>query len=231
MIRRPPQAEADTQPWLTTFLDMITLLLTFFIMIYATTVPRGQDFEAMAQSLATRLNPDRVRDPGLAAQRNLPTLNQAAALSTDYLASLLRAQGAQDPVLSRMTLHRLPDRLVISLPADALFAPGVAEPTAGARRALFALGGVLANLPNRIEVQGHTDPTPVRGGRFADNWELSIARAIAVAAELRAVGVDRALTAQGMADTRFGEISAGYSETNRLAIGRRVDVVVHAARG
>ena len=45
-------------------------------------------------------------------------------------------------------------------------------------------------FPNDIIIEGHTDPTPVRGGAYRSNWELSIARAVGVVNFFTASGID-----------------------------------------
>jgi chemotaxis protein MotB len=53
------------------------------------------------------------------------------------------------------------------------------------RELLRELGGVLAGVPNRLTLEGHTDATPFPGGeRGYSNWELSADRANATRREL-----------------------------------------------
>jgi len=75
-------------------------------------------------------------------------------------------------------------------------------------------------------VVGHTDPRPVRGGAFASNWELSLARAANVAAVLENVGYKRAITVRGHASARYYDLPETMSNQERLDLSRRVDVVV-----
>jgi chemotaxis protein MotB len=70
------------------------------------------------------------------------------------------------------------------------------------RDLLRAIGEVLADVPNRITLEGHTDATPFPGGdRGYGNWELSADRANASRRELMAGGLreDRILRVLGMA--------------------------------
>jgi type VI secretion system protein ImpK len=76
-------------------------------------------------------------------------------------------------------------RTLITLLAPDMFRSGEARVTPG-REALFtAIGRALEEVPGRIMIIGHTDDVPVSSFRFADNTELSRARAIAVAALLK----------------------------------------------
>ena len=78
------------------------------------------------------------------------------------------------------------DRFVFS--SEVLFPPGgaVLSPAGQAEVAKVAgiLQGVVDDIPTEINwilrVDGHTDDVPITGGAFADNWELSQARALSV---------------------------------------------------
>lgn len=81
-------------------------------------------------------------------------------------------------------------RLVI--PSDTTFRSGEAEVNALTQNNLKELAQGLLPLDDLVEVEvtGHTDEQPTRvGGKWASNWELSAARAAAVAAILRNEGL------------------------------------------
>ena len=218
--------------WMVSFIDCLSLVLSFFILVYSMATPDVERFRQLADGLSHRLGTVGLRlqsapSPGVIA----PTAERSQALNLDYLASLLQAQLAREPSLARAVIQRLADRLVVALPSEVVFTSNQATLTETAERALFELGGVLARLDNRIDVQGHTDPTPITDGAFADNWQLSIGRAIAVRDVLRRSGYQRPLIAQGLADSRYGELSASLPEVRRLQLARRVDIVIYPAAG
>ncbi|MHA6324853.1 peptidoglycan -binding protein [Roseivivax sp. CAU 1753] len=79
------------------------------------------------------------------------------------------------------------DRFVFS--SEVLFAPGEAELSAAGRRGIATVAGILRDIADEIpesidwviRVDGHTDDIPILpGAKFADNWELSQARALSV---------------------------------------------------
>ncbi len=72
------------------------------------------------------------------------------------------------------------------------------------RELLREIGAVLAEVPNRLTLEGHTDAAPFVGGeRGYSNWELSADRANASRRELMAGGLpdDRMLRVQGLASS------------------------------
>ncbi len=70
--------------------------------------------------------------------------------------------------------------IAIEINASVLFASGQASLEPGSVKALRAVGGVLAQVPNDVQVEGFTDNTPINTVAFPSNWELSAARASSV---------------------------------------------------
>ena len=212
--------------WMVTFADLVSLLLTFFVMLFAMTQVEAEPWKSVVTTLSVRLSPLNDEDPAPAALLNISALSRERAINLDYLKAVLDEQISRDPILRKSIMTRYDDRLVISLPSDSLFASASATATEPARQALFVLGGVLRNIGNQVEVFGHTDPRPIHGGAFRSNWELSLGRAISVSNELRRAGYARQIVPYGHGPSRFADISAELSSDKRFALARRVDVVV-----
>ena len=122
-----------------------------------------------------------------------------------------------------LTVSTKNGKVYVSLQENLLFPSGSAVVNPKGRQALGTLAGVLnANTDINVLIEGHTDSVPIKG-RFADNWELSTARANAIVriltdsykvepTRVTASGrskydpVDTNLTAQGRAKNRRTEI-------------------------
>ncbi len=115
------------------------------------------------------------------------------------------------------------DRLVLRLPEAITFDQGQALIKPAMRRLLRRLARIMATSPHsRIVVTGHTDDRPISNRRFASNWELSAARAAAVARALMDQGNDpKRFTIRGLADQR--PRVPNTSERNRR-LNRRVEI-------
>ncbi len=215
------------QRWLITFTDLIALLLAFFVMLFAMSAVDPEPWENMTNSLMVRLNPDFSWD-SLAALTDLDADSTATetAADLDYLQAVIADKIRNVPMLSQALLTRRADRLIISLQADSLFAVGSASLAEDARTALYAMGDTLRHISNRVDINGHTDPNPVRGGQYASNWELSLHRALAVADALASAGYTREITAIGLAESRFDELADVLDRETRFRRARRVDVVI-----
>ena len=68
--------------------------------------------------------------------------------------------------------------LVISLPQAVLYSTGQDEISDSALPMISGIATVLLEIPNKVTLVGHADASPIRGGRFRNNWELSAARSL-----------------------------------------------------
>lgn len=230
-IEPRPASPPLSNGWMIVFTDLVALMLTFFVLLFSMSNVQIDRWEKMIDILSRTLNPSHARvETPVSTRYNIAALSRKRAINLDYLSAVLEEKVAQDPVLARSQIMRLEDRLLIVFPGDLLFAPGGAVLSGPARQALFVLGGVLRNIGNQIGVNGHTDPNPPQGGAYISNWELSLARAVAVANLLKRVGYTKGIMAYGYADSRFAELP-DLPGPERLSLGRRVDIVVFPTVG
>ena len=161
----------------------------------------------------------------LGQRLNVALANKVEELSqyrSEFFGELRRALGERDDV------RIVGDRFVFQ--SEVLFASGSAEIEPRGRDELEKLAAVLKEIIGRIpptlpwvlQVDGHTDRIPISTPRFPSNWELSTARAIAVAQYLVAQGIppDR-VAARGFAEYQPldpGETSAAYARNRRIEI-------------
>ncbi len=221
-----PEARGPSKAWIVTFTDLVSLMLTFFVMLFAMSNVKVDKWDSMIDALSQSLNASGATAVVVSsAEYNVATIVRRQAINLDYLASVLEKTVAEDEILAHSRIMRLEDRLVIALPGDLLFASARADLSEKARAAVFNLGGVLRNIGNQIGINGHTDPVLPTGGAYASNWELSMARAAAVANALRRSGYAEDIIAFGFADSRFSQLP-DLPTDQRHALGRRVDIVV-----
>ena len=234
-MRRSPIPEMDhteepehrnTKMWMLTFTDLVSLLLTFFVLLFSMSSVKIDEWDKVIDSLSQTLNPaiqETIKKP--TAQLNIGSLFKRSAVNLDYLTSVIEENLSQDPLLRDALIVKLEDRLVIALPGDLLFDPGQALINARAENAMFTLGAMFQNVGNTIGVTGHTDPSPPGDGPFSSNWELSIARASSVANAIRRGGYDEQIVALGYADSQYNRLP-NLSDDERRKLARRVDIIV-----
>ena len=150
----------------------------------------GRDKDAQISALGTRLN------AALAAR-----VEELQRYRSDFFGRLREVLG------NRTDVRIVGDRFVFQ--SEVLFPPASAELSERGQQQIKAIAQVLQDIAKRIpqdvnwllRVDGHADRTPIRSPRFASNWELSAARAIAVAQLLMAEG----LPPNRVAATAFGD--------------------------
>ncbi|MFC7551584.1 peptidoglycan -binding protein [Pseudoroseomonas wenyumeiae] len=151
----------------------------------------GRDKDAQITALGQRLN------AALAAR-----VEELQRYRSDFFGRL------RDVLGTRPEVRIVGDRFVFQ--SEVLFPVGSAELSASGRQQLRQLAAVLldvsarfpADLPWILRVDGHADRSPLSGsGRYASNWELSAARAIAVAQLL----IGEGLPANHVAAAAFGD--------------------------
>ncbi|MEQ9333354.1 OmpA family protein [Thalassobaculum sp.] len=232
--RRAGRKYGGGPSWLVTLVDLVSLMLAFFVMRFAMTTIDSPSFDATAASISVALGKTvtTVEESAPPQPLGVETERRGPGFRLSYLEPLLAAKLARDPVLRSARIERSGDRLVIGLPSDLLFETGQASLTPAAGMSVAELATALTTLPNRIEVLGHADPRPMAGGGpLGSNRALSLARADAVAVALVEAGLQRMPLAAGMGDSRFYAVEPTAPMDRRYALARRVEVVVLPERG
>ena len=201
-------------------------MLTFFVMLFSMSHIPSEKWDSVIALISTSVEPEESDVPRPTSELNVANISLVNALPTAYLNRIFTEKLARDEVLSDARVTELDGQVVISLPSDALFRAGRATLLPSADEAIFRLSGVLAQIGNRIDVQGHTDPEPPRAEGFESNWSLSLVRALNVANALEEAGYTGRLTALGLSDSQYKHLDPALSEAERFRLARRVDLVI-----
>jgi chemotaxis protein MotB len=207
----PASSRAGHDRWLLSYADLVTLLLAFFTVLYA------------SSTLESRRPPG----PESAGDTKVPVVApvRVVPMTTARIEERLRQELGTAILSGRIELTRDSRGLVISLPEQATFAIGSAEVTPAAADLIARAAAAVVDAPNSLRVEGHTDDVPIHTGRFASNWELSTARASAVIALL----IDRvAIPAARLSAAGYAEHHPRVPNTSpgNRARNRRIDLVV-----
>lgn len=117
-------------------------------------------------------------------------------------------------------------QMVVQLPSAVLFRSGKADLSKRGKKTLTGVAKILRSLPRRkFTVAGHTDNRPLgKGDDFANNWELSSARAVQVTRHLIGAGVaPRNLVAAGYG--QYAPIASNRTRRGRQ-LNRRIEIIL-----
>ncbi|MBE88922.1 MAG: chemotaxis protein MotB [Rhodospirillaceae bacterium] len=218
-------------PWLLSFADVTALLLTFFVLLFSMSTLQSEKWQGLISKHDSSKQPYKQLIPMPKAVNNLSNVELIPALPLGYLGEVLEEKLQADPVLARAIIHRLESAIVISLPSELLFAAGEIALTDAAKEALFLMGGIVTTIGNQIDIEGHSAPKENEDGIFDSAYILSLARAVAVANELARSGYAQNTNILGLGASRFNQIDQGLNEERRIALARRVDIVIHPYQG
>ncbi|WP_165771988.1 OmpA/MotB family protein [Niveispirillum lacus] len=239
---RAGEPAEESEEWVISYMDMVTVLMTVFLGMLAI---MGMDGRLAAPSAAERAAAAAVTE---ALQQDVPTQpvapmppvaqeGPAPAATTDAnrvmptLPAPVSLTPGNKQWLDRLAALGLPPDIDISaterkvtivVRERILFASGSATLQPAAMELLRKLSPSLSELPGSITVEGHSDDLAISTIRFPSNWELSAARAAAVVRALAGMGIPPVrLAALGLSDSR-----PLTSDPARRAENRRVEIVV-----
>jgi chemotaxis protein MotB len=205
--------------WLITYADMITLLLAFFIIMYATAEDNYAKLLAMGQSFknAFTLIPSDSSGGGEGLMPEYNSLIQALETIDTYLSDQIASGEVQVDLNERGLQVRTLD--------NALFALGSADISPNAVEILDTVADAIIDLPNHIVVEGHTDDKPINTARFPNNWYLSSARASSVITYLQS---QKGIDGNRLSGRGFGEFMpiADNNTAEGAALNRRIDIII-----
>ncbi len=228
--RRKNEEGEEIALWLITFTDVVALMLTFFVLLYAMSIVKEDEWAEMTGAVNQEFGQffSFSENSGTQDAIEIDKLDYAKALDLGYLESLIRDLIGKEEMLTDVTILKQRDRLIISMPSALLFDTASARISEEGKRALFSVGGALSRIRNGLEIVGNADPRLIESGEtpFNSNWELSLARAMAVAGVLRDVGYSRDMTVKGLSSARYDELPYDMDEMRRLDLARRVDIVI-----
>jgi len=170
--------QAGAPLWMVTFGDLMSLLLTFFVLLLSFSTINEEEFREAMSSLRGALG---VMPHYVTAIQVVPTQRPGRPIrrSIERLARRLRRQLQVTGRQQDVKLEYEQGGLKISLPNAILFDKGKALLRPEAGPILGDIASLLADVPNaRIDVRGHTDNDPLKDtSLYRDNYDLSFARA------------------------------------------------------
>ncbi len=167
--------------WMVTYGDLMTLLLTFFVLLLSFSTIHEEEFKKAMASLQGALGVLNKEEVLLQLIKPIyePPVQRRMQDAAIRLAKYIKVHGLEGKV--RVTqIER--GGIKVTLQSPVLFDTGKADLKPGAAPILTDVTGMLKEIPDRvIGVEGHTDNVPIHTEEFPSNLELSVARAVSVA--------------------------------------------------
>ena len=208
MRRRVEEEPENLDRWLISYADFITLMFTFFAALYALSSVDKAKMEQFSGSLNQTFN---VIEKPVAAIDNQKTI---------IIEDIKKVTGE----LKGVTVKNEPRGVVVTFSDSVLFASGSAELKPEIYTMLEKLSKLLAPLPGRVAIEGHTDNVPISSSKYSSNWELSTARAASMLHFFIEKGTDPAkYSVAGYAE--FRPLESNATEEGRQK-NRRVEIVI-----
>ena len=222
--------------WLVTWADVLTLLLAVFIVLYALSDTNVRKFTAFAQSLSSAFNTDIFSGTTsftvTSGQESAPDTGSSDAgvgfvgQQAQTVKAVVNDYAIREGLGNEVSVEQVPEGIAIRIRSTLLFEPGRARLADDSIGLLEKIADTIrADTQDQgIRVVGHTDNTPTSGALYADNFELSTARAMSVLRFLYSGGIaPERLSVEG--DGEYKPLYPNDTEEHRAA-NRRVDILV-----
>ncbi len=167
---------------MTTYGDMMTLLLCFFVLLVSMSTFEVEKMKAAAASLKGALSAlpfqERVRPSPIVPKRPVKGKEKRGkrARALAKLKKIVREHDLEKII----KVSETPDGIHLVIGDPALFDTGKAIIKPKIFPVLNGLVDVIKSGGNTVRVEGHTDNVPIKTPRYGNNWELSIARSLSV---------------------------------------------------
>jgi chemotaxis protein MotB len=255
VLEAPPEkkaAAAGSPAWMTTFADLMSLLMCFFVLLLSFSEMDLQKYKQVAGSMAQAFGVQReikgrespmgtsfvAREfaPGKPEPSPIKVLQQKSSHLLPHLDAgqdeqkrlkkilqSVKAGLAEEIRKGSVSIETEGNRVIIRIQEKSSFASGSAEVLGQFMPTLAKIARVLTDVPGEIVVAGHTDNIPISSGRFRSNWELSASRAVTV---LQAILANADIPAERLRVEGHGDIHplAPNDTPDGRALNRRVEI-------
>ncbi|MFL2100344.1 OmpA family protein [Desemzia sp. FAM 23991] len=222
--------------WMTTFSDLMTLLLTFFILLFSMSSVSDTKFDQASASMSlaftgqdgllpkeTTVVPD---DTG-----EKKDIDGVKTTGDEIPPELVEMYEKMEQLLHEQDMDTTigievdSEGIYLDIKDSILFSPGSADIVGSGTETLNNLAELIQQVDNEVIIEGYTDDVPMSNEQYDSNWELSTSRAVSV---LRYLSEEKAVDPTRLSARGYGEhhpIVPNDSAKNR-AENRRVNIVI-----
>lgn len=195
MARKKKQSDGGItgDEWLNTYADCITLLLTFFVLLYSMSTVDVEKVKSISEafSIMTGQEANTILEyekydgnqPIIGGETKYEDLGENSSQEEVQSKMYEKVKEYLEENQLNASIEEVTSDergIIIELRDNILFESGQAELIPGSADVLNKVNALISTLPNNIVVEGHTDNVPISNARFPSNWELSTVRATTV---------------------------------------------------
>lgn len=233
--RRMRKEKDNTDRWMLSYLDFITLMMIFFLMMYAISNVDNKKVETLANSLKIGFNSGNGKNViAVTDNTNSPDSTDESVdenYSSTESEKLTDIKRKVDELVNNSELKggvttSIQERgLVISFNDNLFFNSGEATIKPDFQGKLVSISKVLNGIDNYIHVEGHTDNVAINTTYFHSNWQLSSIRAANVVEFLISQGNVKPERLSSIGYGEYRPVKSNSTEEGKAA-NRRVDIVI-----
>lgn len=216
--------------WVLTYADLITLLLVFFILLFAMSSTNTRKFEDLTGALKAAFNNGLYQlvviggSPGnpKTLSGTVPSEKKDLKQLRSGIAKLMKEYSLKDNIIHVGTSR---EGIVVTLSGNLWFYPGGTDLRPESYTLLQRIAMLIQNLPNNIRIEGNTDNQVSGSAVYSSNWVLSALRAVSIVTFLSQHGgiAPVRLAAEGL--SQFHPAASNATPGGR-ALNRRADLVI-----
>ncbi len=227
--------DIKTDGWLATYADTVTLLLTFFVLLYSLSTIDSQKFQQIAVAMQSAFSgkADRSILEFNSSSGDVPIVgkpqitvediqeNEDLEILEDVLTYI-----KENDLENDVQIYEDEKGLNIQMKDSVLFDTGKAELRSDSKNVLDKVSDLIGKVDNKIIIEGHTDNVPINTPAMPNNWHLSSARALSVLdyfLDSKKILNPQRFSAQGCGEYR--PIAKNDTDEGR-AKNRRVNIIV-----
>lgn len=240
MARKKKQQEGGLKgdEWLATYADCITLLLTFFVLLYAMSSVDQKKMDNLSQAFKTVMSGesgDTIMEydlyngtvPLIGGEDDIEVPVDDAATAQQEMYNNVKKFVEKNNLEKVVEIINSERGIVIQLRDNILFETSSSILRGDSKEVLGKINSLIESVPNQILVEGHTDNRVINTSKFPSNWELSVDRSVNVVRYfIENMGQNPArFSAAGYGE--YQPVVANDSEAN-MARNRRVDILIMA---
>ena len=227
--------EMRTDAWIATFSDTMTLLLTFFVLLYSFSTVDAAKFNQIASSLQSVLTGETGKTVldfniknGEVPLVGEPVPTATPNTDTEDIYEKVQSFIKQKKLEATVVIKSDNRGVIIQLRENILFESGKAEVITKSKPVLDSINGLISTFPNDIVIEGHTDNVPISNYEYKNNWQLSSARALNVLEYFVNIkGQTHPNRFKSVACGEYQPIVPNNNDVNR-ALNRRVNILIVA---